>query len=147
MFIDAFNTFSDAQALTASAASTNVIDLGADRNIGIGEPMAVLITVDVAADGTTGDETYTAKLQTDSAEGFGTASDVTVAISIPRTTSVAGTKFVIPVPPNTDTKRYLRVYYTLGGTTPTLTVTAVLVPMKFLPTGENVYYPDAITIS
>lgn len=146
MFLDAYNSYSVAQALTASAASTNVINHGADRNIGIGEPMAVLITVDVAADHTTGNETYTAKLQTDSDEAFGTVADVTPEYTIPRT-AVAGDKFIVVVPPNTDTKQFTRMYYTLGGTTPLLTVTSRLVPMKFLPTGTNVYYADAITIS
>ena len=59
MFLDAQNLFSDAQALTATAVGTNVIDLSQDRSIGNGEPMGVVFTVDVAADQTTGDEDYT----------------------------------------------------------------------------------------
>ena len=58
MILDSLLKFSDAQALTATADSTNVIDLSNDRDIGIGEPMALVVTVGVAADFTTGDETY-----------------------------------------------------------------------------------------
>ena len=43
MYTDAQNLFSDAQALTVTADSTNVIDLGVDRNVGQGEPLAVVI--------------------------------------------------------------------------------------------------------
>ena len=43
MILDAQNQFSSAQALTATADSTNVIDLGVAREIGVGEPMCVLI--------------------------------------------------------------------------------------------------------
>ena len=56
---DAQNLFSDAQAVTASAVGTNVINLLTDRSIGVGEPMCVLFAIDVAADQTTGDEDYT----------------------------------------------------------------------------------------
>ena len=52
MYIDAQGKFSDGQALTASAVSSNVVDLGGDYNLGIGEPMAVVLVVDAAADGT-----------------------------------------------------------------------------------------------
>ena len=51
MRIDAQNLYSDAQAITADAASTNSIDHGSDRNIGLGEPLSVVIIVDVAAAG------------------------------------------------------------------------------------------------
>ena len=59
MILDAQNQFSPAQAITADAVGTNVIDLSQDRSIGNGEPMGVLFCVDVAADQTTGDEDYT----------------------------------------------------------------------------------------
>jgi len=57
MYIDAQGLFSDAQALTATAASTNIVDLGSDRNIGVGEEMVVAIFLDVAADDGDADET------------------------------------------------------------------------------------------
>lgn len=144
MIIDAQLLFSDAQALVATAVSTNVIDLGTDRNIGIGEPMAVVITVDVALDRTTGDETYSVQLQTDDNVGFASPANVGGAYAL--TTYVAGTKFVIPLPSGIETERFLRLNYTLGGTTPLGTLTAFLQPLAMASVGENVYYPDAINV-
>ena len=48
MFLDGQNLYSDAQALTATAASTNLIDHGSDRDLGIGEPLVAVIVVDVS---------------------------------------------------------------------------------------------------
>jgi len=128
MFIDSQNQFSDAQALTATAVSTNVIDLGSDRNLGIGEPMAVVYTIDVALDGTTGDETYVATVQSGS-----TATPTTVIATTTMTRGdAAGTKYVAFLPADTTVGRYLRLNYTLGGTTPTGTITAELMPANMI---------------
>lgn len=142
MIVDAENTYSVGQTLTATGVSTNVIDHGSDRNIGIGEPLAVVITV-TAIDAASADETYTAQLQTDDNVGFSSPTSVGGALTIPRTTA-AGTRFVIPVPPDTATERFTRLNYTLGGTTPSITLTARLIPAKFVQ-NEGVF-PDAITI-
>ena len=53
MILDNQLVLSDAQALTATAASTNVLDLKAAGLYGNGEPLALVVWVDVAADGTT----------------------------------------------------------------------------------------------
>lgn len=137
MILDSQHTFSDAQALTVTVASTNVIDLGIDRNVGIGEPMCVIITVDVAADATTGDETYQFDLETDDNVGFASplilARRIVSALpNIPRATMAAGFKLVIPVPNDTTAERFLRLNYTLGGTTPLITVTAQLQPQSMI---------------
>jgi hypothetical protein len=142
--IDKYNHYSDAQALTATAASTDYVDHGADRNLGIGEPLAVVVHVDVALDGTTGDETYSAVLQTDDNTSFSSA---TTVVALPTMTrgDAAGTRYVAVLPPNTTVERYTRVSYTLGGTTPTGTVTAYLTPLSMIQ--NNVDYADAITIT
>jgi hypothetical protein len=144
MIIDAQLLFSDAQALTATAVSTNLLDLGADRNIGIGEPMAIVVCFDVAADRTTGDETYAVTVQADDNSSFSSAATVTGPFSM--LTYAIGTKFVIPLGMDTLTERYLRLSYTLGGTTPSVTVTAFLQPMHMVSAGETVFYADAINI-
>lgn len=144
MIIDAQLLFSDSQALTATAVSTNVIDLSSDRNVGIGKPLAIVIVVDVALDRTTGDETYAVTLQTDDNAAFSSAATVTGPVSLLQYT--VGSRFVIAIPPNIDTERYLRLNYTLGGTTPTGTLTAFIQPLDMIGVGENVYYADAITI-
>lgn len=129
MILDAKELLSDAQALTASAASTNYKDFGKDRNIGIGEPICVMITPTVAADSTTGDETYKFGIQVDDNSGFSTPTTIlerTIAASLLTKDSI----HVLPIPADKSAERYLRVYYTLGGTTPLITITAVIMPVK-----------------
>lgn len=129
MILDSLLKFSDAQALTATADSTNVIDLGVDQDIGIGEPMALVVTVGVAADSTTGDETYQFQLETDDNAAFSSATvigDVTVAAA----NLAAGDKVVIPL--GHSNERYLQARYVLGGTTPSVTVDAFLQPLNMV---------------
>lgn len=143
MIQDVQNVFSDAQALTATAVSTNVVDLGADNNVGVGEPMAVVIQLTVAADATTGDETYTAAIKTDDNSGLSSATTLgTLTIAAG---AAAGTRYQFVLPKDTTLERYLRVDYTLGGTTPTVTVDAWLTPLNALEKAVN--YADNITIS
>src|SRR3989304_1431934 len=73
MILDSQCQFSASQALTATALSTNVINLSVDRNIGVGTPMAVMFNVSVAADQTTGDEDYMFDIETASDAGITTA--------------------------------------------------------------------------
>lgn len=142
MFIDTKLMFSDAQALTATAVSTNVVDQSLDRNLGRGEALGVMITVDVAADFTTGDETYQFDLQTDDNAGFSSAT-VLASRAIVAGLLTAGSVHVIPVP--LDAERYLRMNYTLAGTTPTVTITTHLQPWHSIDTYEA--HPDGFTIS
>lgn len=142
MYIDAQQLFSDSQALVATAVSTNIIDFSQDRDIGIGKALAIVIVVKVALDRTTGDETYAVTVQTDDNAGF--ASPATLVGPVSLLTYAAGTKFVIPIPPDKATERYMRLNYTLGGTTPLGTLTAFLTSLDMIQ-NENVYN-DAINI-
>lgn len=142
MFLDGQLLFSDAQALSATAVSTNVIDLGVDRDIGDGEAMGVLVTVDVAADGTTTDETYVITVQTGSTA---TPTTVIATRTLTYTELTAGSKWFIPIPK--DNQRYLRVNYTLGGTTPSVTVTTALVPNTFADGKNTQQYASGFTVS
>lgn len=45
MILDAQLQFSDAQAVTSAAASTNYVDLGAVRDIGTGEDLYIVVSV------------------------------------------------------------------------------------------------------
>ncbi len=143
MYIDSQNQFSDAQALTATAASTNLIDLGIDGNLGIGEVMAVVVGVDVAADDTNSDETYSVAIQTDDNSSFSSATTLGT-ITITRG-DAAGTRKVFLLPKDTDMERYIRLNYTLGGTTPSVTVTSFLVPADFV--NATVDYASGYTVS
>lgn len=134
MIVDAQLQFSDDQALTATAPSTNIIDLGSDRNIGIGAGLSVLIQPKVAGDFTTGDETYNVTVQTDDNAAFSSPTTVVAATAINK---ALGAMTVLAIPPNTLTERYLRLNYTLAGTTPTMTVDAWLVETATIQNEQN----------
>lgn len=145
MILDGQTLVWDAAAITADAASTNTYDTGsAGRDISVGEPLALFISVDVAADFTTGDETYAFQI-IQSANANLSSPDILTVRTITAANLTAGTIHVIPLPSGALTKRYLGAYVDVGGTTPTITVTAWFAPLKF---GQREkYYADAITIS
>lgn len=143
MYLDAQHLFSDAQALTSTAASTNLIDLGGDHNVGIGEPMAVVISLDVASDFTTGDETYVVTVETDDNDSFSSAT--TIATKAIVGANAAGSKFVVGIPADETAERYVRVNYTLAGTSPSVTITAFLTAQNMIQ--NYVSYADGFTIS
>jgi hypothetical protein len=143
MFIDAQNRFSNEQALSATAVSDDVIDTKVDGNLGVGEPMACVVTLKEEAVDGGGAETYVAKLESSSDEAF-TAPIELSSISIPAG-SAAGSKFVLPVPADSRADRYFRVSYVLGGTAPTATVTSFLIPQSMV---QNDYvFPHGYKIS
>jgi len=145
MITDSQLQFSDAQALTVSAASTNTVNLKATSSrLFTGEPMVVVITVDVAAKTSDANETYAFALQCDDADAFGSATAL-ASRTIDKALLTAGSKHTIPVPAELDVEQYLRIYYTLGGTNPTVTVTAELMPANMVDQKKE--YPDNITIS
>ena len=156
MIIDGQNQFSDSQAITADAVGTNVIDLGVDRAIGRGEPLGVVFVVEVAADQTTGDEDYTFDVEfaSNAAQSTGRQlmgrrvfeSGTPDAPAQNADLLVAGFMFVIPIPPTglSGSERYLGIRYDVTGTTPTITVSAYLMPLSMIQGDES--YADAVTI-
>ena len=120
-------TFTDSQALAASAALTDVIDLRQDRDLGPGQPpLYWVLQVLAASDRTTGDETYSFALQTDDNSGFSSPNTV-ATIAFPAAVVPAGAVFALALPANVGSnERYLRVNATLGGTTPSVTVASHL---------------------
>jgi len=157
MILDAQNQFSDAQAVTASAVGTNVIDLSVDRSIGNGEPMAVVFIVDVAADQTTGDEDYTFDVEyaSDAAQTTGRQligrrvfeSGTPTAPAQDADLLVAGFRVIVPIPPTdlSESEQYLGIRYTVAGTTPTITVTSFLTPLSMVDAYNS--YANGYTIA
>jgi hypothetical protein len=141
MFVDAQCVLSDAQALAGAAttASTNAYDtMAAGNHPDTGAPLCVRVSVDVAADLADGDETYQFKL-VQSANTDLSAPDIlleTATAYITRAKLVAGYRFYLPIPSDIVTKRYIGLNYTLGGTTPSITVTADIRPMNSLQNEE-----------
>lgn len=146
MFIDAFTQVSAAQALTATAVSTNTIDLSAiDPDIGIGEPVGFQITVDVAADFTTMDETYQFNIVGDDDAALGSPVVLVEQIKLAADLT-AGHKFFLPLPSGIISERYIGLQFVLGGTTPTVTVSAHLCPQS-MSENDNPSYASGFTVS
>ena len=57
----------------------------------------------------------------------------------------ASTQHTLSLSPGTITKRYIGAYYNVGGTTPTVTVTAFLQPTDMVQ--QTRVYANAYTIS
>lgn len=119
MILDADLLFSDAQAVTAAAASTNYYDTGplfsgnTGRNLGAGDELYVAISVDVAMTDASSNSTLAVTLETDDNTSFSSASTVATLVTIPATTA-AGTKYFVALPRQTTVnyERYIRIYFT-----------------------------------
>lgn len=104
------------QAVTASAATTDYIDLGAARNIGVGEELCIVFTVTTTT-ASAGATTLDLVLQGDSSAAFGSAVTIqTVFTGIPKATLIAGYQFVAKLNPSPALTgyRYIRGSYTVN---------------------------------
>lgn len=128
MIFDKTTLFSDAQAITATAVSTNVIDLGATdtpkhaanaitRDIGKGRVLDMRIQAVETFASAAGDHTLTFALELDAAEAFGGGADKSIDLgTYTKAELVAG--FVVPIQhvPVGANLRYARLAYTVAGT-------------------------------
>lgn len=124
MIFSAQQLFSDDQAVTATARSTNVIDLGVrgtpydaaaalNGDIGKGAGVPILIQVTEDFDNATSVEIA---IETGAADTLGT---VIVSKTVLLADLVEGYQFPVQILPNEVTGRYLGVRYTVTGTAPT----------------------------
>lgn len=143
MILDKENLFSDAQAITAAAGSTNTIDLGIARNIGVGEELFVSVTVDTAFTDGSSDSYLDVALEGDSTESF--TPDGTTTIGRIPALAAAGDKFLFRIPVDfVNNYRYIRLKYTPGnGNLTTGAVTAGIVKNGDAQTN----YPKGYTIA
>jgi len=124
MILDKFLEFSDAQAVTASAISTNVIDLSPSGNgvntntlkdIGTGEDVYLVVITNTAATDAGSDATLAVSLESDSTENLATSATVhfsTGALAF-AAFSPAGTVLANVKLPAGNYERYLGVRYTV----------------------------------
>ncbi len=104
--------FSDDQAVTSTAASTNVIDQGAPNDLGPGEELWVYGVVTTTATAA-GAATVTFALQTDDNDAFSSATTLWTSAAIGKATLVDGYEFVkLRIPHGTE--QYLRLNYTVA---------------------------------
>lgn len=114
MLLDQQALFSAAQAITATAASTNVIDTGSNKDVGKYGDIPLLIQV---VEGFNNLTSLTVTVQTDDNYAFSSAADV-LSMTIPLASLVLGYKSpVITLPMKME--RYIRLNYTVTGTAPT----------------------------
>jgi hypothetical protein len=114
MLTDAQALFSDTQAVTAAAASTNYMDLGFSLpELGVGYPLYLWVQCDVAMTDGSSNSTLEVKLQTDDNTSFSSASDVFVLATFPAVSAI-GARYHAPLPskPTNAYERYIRLYYT-----------------------------------
>ena len=142
MILDKALLFSDAQAITAAAASTDYADLGSARDIGLGKTLYVAVTVDVAFTDAGNDSTLTVALESDDNTGFATPTSTTL-FTIPALAAI-GNKYFAKISPDAANQRYIRLYYTPNnGNLTTGSVTAAIVA----DIDKQVNYPKGYTIS
>lgn len=133
MLLDMNTLFSDDQAITADAASTNYMDLkaaatppGAPASLGrkIGGGNDIPILIQVTADFASCDS-LTVSIEVDDNTSFSSARKVAATPAVPVASLVAGYQFPIVTIPNTVDERYVRLHYDVGGSNATAgTVTA-----------------------
>lgn len=143
MIHDAQNLFSDAQAITAAAASTNYIDLGSARNIGVGQDLFVVVTIDTTFADSGSDSTLSVYLYGDSSTSF--TPDGSQLLFIIPALAAAGNRYVARVSPDfASNYRYIELYYSPNNGN--LSAGAVTSFLCLNPDGYT-SYPKGYTIS
>lgn len=149
MLLDTQLKFSDAQALTATAVSTNVVDLRnqatptlVDEAINSGDCWLEIHVITAAAGGDAA-KTTTFSLESDSTADLATSA--TVHYTSAAITGAAMTAGAVPVRvklPSGSYERYLGVRYTQSATFTSFTLTAFIA----LGTQKNTIYPVGYTV-
>jgi hypothetical protein len=134
--------FSEEQAVTATADSESVVDLGVERDIGRGENLFLVVQCTEAMTDAGSDSTVAVTLETDDNTGL-TSAVVLDTVGTFAALSAAGTRFVRRLPPSDNYERYLGVRYTVAnGNLTTGKFTAAIVKDVNL----DKVYPDNISI-
>lgn len=146
MIIDAQLTFSDAQAVTATANSTNVIDTGplfagnTGRNLGAGvRHPYIFITVDIAMTDASSDSTLAVALVTDDNAALSSATTIATLTTFAALTA-AGTTFFAPLPVSNSYERYIALTFTPANgnlSTGSFTAGITLDPQAWVPTASG----------
>jgi hypothetical protein len=137
---DALLTYSSAQAITATADSTNVVDHSAIRNLGVGEPIYLRVACVVAMTDSGSDSTVTVALETDSVEAMSGATtqrtlDVFAALS------AAGEERIIRMDPGDLNEQYSQLVYTVANgnlTTGSFDAHLLLTPQQWTAYADNI---------
>lgn len=116
MYLDKLNMFSEDQAITASAASTNYIDLGsATGDLGNSSRGEIYCTTTAAFNNLT---SLAFKVQTSVDAAFSSPIDLPAQETV-LLAGLGANKEVFKTSIPYGCKRYIRLYYTVAGTAPT----------------------------
>jgi hypothetical protein len=120
----------------------DLIDLSVVRQIGAGKGEPFLqVNFEAAPGGTT--PTMTLALQTDDNAAFSSATTVMTYLSAAAASAFgASTQYQFPLP-RAGLERYIRLAYTMGGTSPTSTVSAHLV----IDSQDDTKYASGFTVA
>ncbi len=132
MLFDALSLFSEAQAVTSSAPSTNSLDTGVngtvyganaplprDQGKGYKVPLLIQVVEDFA-----GLTSLTVAVEGDDSPTFAAPKTLAATAAIPLADLKAGKQFALDVLPLGSTTRYLRLKYTVTGTASAGKITA-----------------------
>lgn len=127
MMLDANTLFSDDQAVTATAASTNYMDLKAANtppggSATLGHKIGGALDIPLLVQVTTAFATLTSltiSIETDDNASFSSAKTVASTHAIPVADLVAGYIAPLVVIPHTVAEQYVRLKYTVGGSNAT----------------------------
>lgn len=141
MYVDAQLLFSDAQAITSAAASTNYIDLNEIRDIGTGEDLYVVCVVDTAFTDSGSNSTLVVSLEGDSTTTI--SPDATQDLFTFPALSAAGTVKYAKLDPGSEPLQlqYIQLKYTpADGDLTTGAVTAFITKdiSKFKAYADNI---------
>lgn len=143
MLLDSQLLFSEAQAVTAAANSTNYIDLTVARDIAVGWPLKVFVAVTVAMTDGSSNSTLSVSAYYDTTTTF--TPDASQLLLIVPAVSAAGALFEATLDPHLSTLyRYMTINFTPNNgdlSTGSFTVGIVLDAQR------NYAYADGITIS
>lgn len=112
MLLDAQNQFAKDQVVTATAASTNVIDLGIGRSLGSGEPLYLVVDVTESMTDASSNSTVTPSLRTDDNAAMSSATVIRTLETIPALTA-AGYRRIYAIEPRT-LERYIDINWTVA---------------------------------
>ncbi len=142
MIIDALLQFSTSQAITAAVISEDYVDLGVARNVGIGENLFVVLTVEVAFTDSGSNSVLDVYAYFDSTSTF--TPDNSQKLMVIPAVSAIGTKFAARIQPNIGTEyRYMALFYDpIGSDLTAGTVTASIVKDPDL----QEYYAGGFTV-
>lgn len=143
MILDSQLAFDEAVAITATRASTNVIDLLDKRDMGIGEELQLIVIGDGLFASAGGTATLSIAVETSPDNVTYTASVSTPALTITQLNLEFQQPYLLPIDMPRPRKglalpRYIRLYYTVG--TQNFTAGSV---QAYLALGRDdmVYYP------